>query len=809
VADRLIDFLNSDAAKNALDCKAPDTVRKPNQVDPDNPILDLIARQRDAIVQEMERQGVAIDESKLTDNNLIKRMVMKRCLYGVDLNPTAVELAKLSLWLHSFTLGAPLSFLDHHLHAGNSLIGFRDISQVIAPGSNAYGQFQNFMSCLHRISARADATLAEVQRDRTDFDESQIIIEPYRRRSNFRLAARGFVDMKGVNEGALESRYQNGGNGRDDHLKDSEAEKLAEVEETAAAHSFFHWELEFPEAFYDRRGRSANAGFDAVVGNPPWERMKLQEIEFFALRSPAIAAAPTAAKRRKMIADLAESDPELYAEYEHALRGSQLEMDYVRKSGGYPLLGRGDVNLYSIFVERAIGLTGPHGRTGLLTPSGIASDAGSQAFFREITKSGRLAEFIDFENKKIHFPEVHASFKFAVSIIAGSAAPQSEAQCAFFIHRLDELDDPERTFTLTPADFALLNPNTRTCPIFRTRTDAELTRKIYQAVPILINDSDEQNGNPWRIRFYTMFHMTNDSELFRTAQELQDDGFWPGADHAWHKGEETYVRLYEGKMVQMFDHRAARVVVDATNLFRPGRPEPTTPEEKADPEFRIRSHFWVPDEAVQARWGERSAEWHLGYKEITAPTNERTFILAALPPDSFNHKILLIDFQDEETRRQACALMANLSSFALDFVCRQKIGGQSLSYYLVKQLPVLPPQAYEKPFKGRDLRPWIRDRVVELTYTATDMQPFAEDMGYTGPPFIWNDQRRLHLRCQLDALYFHLYGVPKTEVAYILDTFPIVRQHDGKAHGTYRTKDLILAYYAAYGAGDLEAGVGG
>lgn len=802
VADRLIDFLNSDAVKNALDGKECDERRARNSPDPENPILALIARQRETIIAEMNRQGVHIEAGKLTDNNLIKRMVMKRSLYGVDLNPMAVELAKLSLWLHSFTLGAPLSFLDHHLRSGNSLIGIRNISQVIPPGSNAYGQYQQFMAYLNRIRGRADATLAEVEEDLSDFHQSQAIIAPYRRRFDFRLADTAFVNMTGVHVGSLEHRYQQGKEGNGRELTAIEVQKIADVEAAARAHAFFHWELEFPEVFYDRHGRQSNPGFDAIIGNPPWERMKLQEIEFFSLRDPSIASASTAAERRQMIADLAHTNPQLGQEYEGAVEKCDREMNFVRNCGDYPLLGHGDINLYSLFVERALSLMAPHGRTGLLTPSGLASDSGSQHFFQKITESGRLAEFIDFENKKFYFPDVHASFKFAISIVTGEAVSPGQAQCAFFIHRLNELTDPERSFILTPADFALLNPNTRTCPVFRSCTDAEITKSIYRHSSILVNENDDGNDNPWQVRFTRMFDMTNDSGLFRTADQLEANGFWFGNDHAWHKGKECYLRLYEGKMAQMFDHRAARVVVDPDNLFRPARSEPTTIDEKSNPEFVIRSQFYLPKGAVDKAAGHPKPRWFFGYKDVTAPTNMRTIIAAPIPYAGVGNTFCLI--QSDRTDDFTC-LIANFTSYALDFVARQKVHGQHLNFFIVKQLPVLPPSTYERPFKRHDIRPWIRQRVLELTYTAVDMTPFAADLGYNDPPFPWNENRRLHLRCQLDALYFHLYHVGKDEVDYILETFPIVREHDLRDSGKFLTKELVLAYYNAYAAGDLDA----
>ena len=362
--------------------------------------------------------------------------------------------------------------------------------------------------------------------------------------------------------------------------------------------------------------------------------------------------------------------------------------------------------------------------------------------------------------------------------------------------------DPERAFVLTPDDFALLNPNTRTCPVFRSRTDADLTKQIYRAAPILVDENNPRTGNPWGIRFYTMFHMTNDSGLFRTAEQLDADGFWHGADHAWHKGDQTYVRLYEGKMVQMFDHRAARVLVDPNNLFRPARPEPTSATEKAAPGFIIRSQFYVPQEQVEQALGEPPPRWLLGYKDVTAPTNRRTLIMSPIPFAGVGNTFCLI--RADQATPIHC-LIANLASFALDYVARQKVHGQHLNFFVVKQLPVLPPSAYETPFKGRDIRPWIRERVLELTYTSEDMRPFAEDLGYDAPPFTWDETRRRHLRCQLDALYFHLYNLDKPQTATILDTFPIVHQHDQKHPTLPNTRNLILSYHTAYTAGDLDA----
>ena len=152
----------------------------------------------------------------------------------------------------------------------------------------------------------------------------------------------------------------------------------------------------------------------------------------------------------------------------------------------------------------------------------------------------------------------------------------------------------------------------------------------------------------------------------------------------------------------------------------------------------------------------------------------------------------------------ASSVVANLNSFAFDFVTRQKMHGTNLSWYLLEQLPVIARADYDRRFGDTTARDLVRDHVLRLTYTANDMAPFARDLGYEGPPFIWNDDGRRHLRARLDALYFHLYGLSRDDAGYVLSTFPIVRKEDEKRFGAYRTRDLILAYMNALGAGDTE-----
>ena len=461
--------------------------------------------------------------------------------------------------------------------------------------------------------------------------------------------------------------------------------------------------------------------------------------------------------------------------------------------------------MYSLFVERAMSLIKPDGFVGLLTPSGIYADKTAARFFNSVSTSGRVGGLFDFENKKKKFfKDVHASFKFCALIFGGQERRFDETKCAFFLHDTETIHDEDRCFPLTPEDFARVNPNTGTAPIFRVRRDAEITRRIYKRQPVLVNHSGGDERKVWPVEYTTMFHMTNDSHLFRTTAQLEAEGFYPVEGNRWKRGKELYLPLYEGKMVQAYDHRAASVAVNPENLKRPAQPREATQEEHATPDWLPKPQFWVSLDEVD--WP-KGLEWAVAFKDVTAPTNVRTMIAAIVPCSPCGNTLPLLLPEEAGIyiyREKAWLLAACLNSFALDFTARQKVQGQHLNWFIVEQLPVIAPADYDRPFGLTTARDLVRDHVLRLTYTAHDMAPFAQDLGYDGPPFVWNEDERRHLRARLDALYFHLYGLTKEDAEYVLDTFPIVRREDEAACGRYRTRDLILAYMNALSAGDTE-----
>ena len=730
-----------------------------------SPLVERVSAIRRDIAQRAQAADWVMDQGQLTDQAIIRRMVLKRCIYGADKNPLTVELAKVSLWLHSFTVGAPLSFLDHHLRSGDSLVGLR-VMEATAELNRLGGLFASSAITgaeaatdgMELIEEMSDADIAEVRQSATLFQDVEDTTADLRSLLDLLTGLRWLTaGMKQRERRAFETQLVDTlaeqpdeaygllarGVFTDGSLPESAFTDLwNKARSIAQREGFLHWEAAFPGVWHSWQSAHPQGGFDAVIGNPPWDRIKLQEVEWFATRAPELAHAPTAAARKNGVDRLRASGSPLASEFDAAKERAESLGKMVRASGHYPLLGGGDVNLYSLFVERAMGLVKPDGIVGLLTPSGIYADKTAANFFRSVSTSGRVGGLFDFENRKIFFKDIHASFKFCALIFGGEERRFYETRCAFFLHDSQTIEDPDRCFTLAPADFDRVNPNTGTAPIFRTRRDAEITRRIYERHPVLVDRSGGGERKAWPVRYHTMFHMTNDSHLFRTATQLNNDGFYRVEGNRWKKGDDLYLPLYEGKMVQAFDHRAASVVVNPNNLNRPAQPREATLAEHADTGWLPTPQFWVA--ASDCGW-DSGTEWVLGFKEITAPTNARTYIAALFPTVGFGNKVPILKPQQEN--RNEWLLAANLNSMVFDFATRQKVQGQTLNLFIIEQLPVIAPDDYGRQFGTTTTRDLVRDHVLRLTYTADDMAPFARDLGFDGPPFTWDESMPASTLC--------------------------------------------------------------
>ena len=303
--------------------------------------------------------------------------------------------------------------------------------------------------------------------------------------------------------------------------------------------SFLHWEVAFPGVWRRWQDARPEGGFDAVIGNPPWDRIKLQEVEWFATRAPSWRCTDRGRPEGPPSGGFAKATRR--RRFDAARPGTTTAASYSRRPATIPLLGGRDVNLYSLFVERAMSLIKPDGFVGLLTPSGIYADKTAANFFKSVSTSGRVAGLFDFENRRLgtdlppFFPDVDSRFKFCALVFGGEDRRFDQTRCAFFLHDTRTIDDPERGFTLAPADFSRVNPNTGTAPVFRTRRDAEITRRIYERHPVLVDRSQGESASAWPICSGTVQHDVRLASLpdFGSARRR---GFLPGPGQPLEEG---------------------------------------------------------------------------------------------------------------------------------------------------------------------------------------------------------------------------------------------------------------------------------
>ena len=821
----------------------------PEWLDGDNayasPLLERVQNIRAEITERASENGWKLVKSQLTDQAIIRRMVLKRCIYGVDKNALTVELAKVSLWLHSFTVGAPLSFLDHHLRCGDSLVGLR-VNDMLAElqrlggmhVGNAVQGAQNATQSMTQIEAISDSDISEVQESTKLFEGVEKATADLRSVLDYTCGLRWMTaGMRSRDKAAFEEpirqtlidfsqdSYKLLAEGPEIFDSDERVESSKtwsefndlwqNAQSIAAEESFLHWEVAFPSVWQAWQDINPSGGFDAVIGNPPWDRIKLQEVEWFATRAPEIALQQTAAARRNAIHDLRQKDGNLADDFERAKARADQLGKVIRGSGDYPLLGRGDINLYSLFVERAKDLIKPDGLVGLLTPSGIYGDKTAANFFKQISTGGNVYGLFDFENRRLgtgmppFFPDVDSRFKFCALIFGGTGRILGETKCAFFLSDADSINNPDRCFSLTPADFARVNPNTGTAPVFRTQRDADITRRIYENHPVLVDRSGREEIRAWPVKYMRMIDMTNDSDLFRTAEQLTNEGFYPVQGNRYQKGEKVYLPLYQGRMINQFDHRANSVKINPENTHNPYLSEPVNEGQHQDPDFLPNAQYWVPDHRVEQVLVRDS--YAIGFRDIARTTDARSVIASVVPWSGYGNKIPILVLAEGVDRHSSYIdegmspkLVANMNSFAFDYVARTKLHGTSLNLYILEQIPLVAARDYAQQFGKKTADQLVRDHVLRLTYTSHDMEPFARDLGYEGPPFKWDPEERRHLRARLDALYFHLYGISNDDAEYILSTFPIIRREDEAEFGRYRTSEMIISYMNALKAGDTE-----
>ncbi len=814
------------------------------------------------------------------------REVIQKCIYAVDHNPDAVELCKVVLWIEGYCAGKPLSFLDHHIRCGNSVVGVTDLDvlldgvpkeafaaedketkkkiidlnkealkdvRLVRSGESmglSITLFSNDIAIqsinseqiglagkVREINAMPEDSLPQELAKQSRWEELMVSprVECLRRACDIytysfykqfkatdltsefdgesgTFTAFNIPYTRTVYNALQEIKYLDYTADEMEGLQVLPDSFKEEVREVAHTHRFFHWCVEFPEVFAD------GGGFDVMCGNPPWDKIKVEDKKWFEQNGRAdIVNAGTAAQRKQAIANLPTTDPDLYEAYQLALADAEAMSRFVRFGGRFPMTATGDIDLYPLFAEHCLNCSKE--AWGLVLPTGIAVNDSNKTFFSKLIDENRLKSLYDFENREKLF-DIDSRFKFCLLTVGQKQDKPREVSGGFYLTRLDHLLDPARIYKLNTSDFERLNPNTKTCPVFRTSRDAALTTKIYRNTSILVNDA--KNDNPWNVKFARMLDMSNDSHLFRTYSQLIN----AGAELTGNKfllNNETYVPLYEGKMIWLYNHHFGTWPIEGE---RPNTIATPSLTELQDPHSYIMPWYWVSQEEVDNRlvkidsngnitwkWSHR---WLLGYRCIARGVDLRTFTMSLIPDTcGVGHSATLL-FAECGTMPGAI-LSGMMSSLPFDYAVRQKVGGINMSTFFVKQFPVLTPEQITTSGYERD----IVERVARLCWFNHDLDGWMEELREECPeeyslpeePVIWDEGQRAVWQAELDAIFAHLYGLSTEDLRYILDpedvcgkgcineTFRVLKERELRELGEYRTKRLVMEAWNRFGFG--------
>ena len=783
------------------------------------------------------------------------REVIDHCIYGVDLNPLAVELARMALWLEGYEEGKPLSFLDHHLKVGNSLVGVfsydmlkhgvakeafkakrgddkdvcKELQKINTAGlkylSKKDEEFDailgvkgtqglllaaadplTYINAFESFEQTSTDTVDAVKRKQEAYNKLLNSPQLQEQRDRCDLLIGAYMAPKNEQTKDLVPTSYTLGQVLFNHEISDQFNRASIDDQIAFARkvcknaSVFHWPVEFPLAM-------KNGGFSVVLGNPPWDKPKIEDEKWFATRNPEIANAPKADVRKKMIEKLShgqlasshlkdgallppnKAEIKLYEQYIEALRSADCAATFghlkADVGGRFPMVGVGDTNLFAYFAELASSLMKDDGRVGMVIPTGIVSDNATQAFAQYLL-NGNLVQLYDFENKEKIF-DIHTSYRFSLITMGRS----KKMDCVFYAHSLNDLEDERRHIAFDPSNIKLMNPNTMNCPIMRSHRDMGINRKIYSNIPVLCRENVSGNYvNSWDISFLRMFDMTNDSNLF-------NEEYFEGA-----------VPLYEAKLIHQYDDRFSTYDLDSKGKISERNVEAV---EKVL-SYEINPKFWVDAKEVNQKWLDKgySNPWVIGVRDIASATNERTLVsTVSSSANAYGNTINLLLIKDQDDKVCSC-LVANFSALVADYCIRLKATGSHVNQYILKQIPILPPESYSK-----EEIEFIASRVAKLTRNHDSINKvWLTD--YPEYPF-GTAESRLEIRAELDALYAKKYGLTRDDLEFVLDpseaespdypsvTFPGLKNKELKRYGEFRTRRLVLEAFDKLEKYGLEA----
>ena len=687
---------------------------------PSHPLLSEIEEDRSLVLSEQRERGITINEGLLTHDVLLKRRIMKRCIFGVDLNPLAVELARVSLWLDSFAIGVPLTYLNHHIRVGDSTIGGwrRDIAGAKNHSLDGWMKATDRVGeIMERVSSSADLTVFQARASEDAHDEYERVMEPHRRLLDVHCAAQidnEIIPKRTRDDPADYIRRFADGQPNDYDMRQT-FEKVQKLREN---HRFFHWELEMTDAFTDTR-----YGFDLIVGNPPWDMVMPNDDEFFPKYYPAFRTINTKPKKIIKIKEILK-DPHIQTSYNNFLSLCQDKLSFYQT---YTMQGVGHKDMWQLMLERMFGLVSKDGIISVLIPSQALSNMGTVLMRKKILESD-IQQMYVFENRKKIFP-IDSRYRFMLLTMRNVKGTDS-FRAGFYLHNLKSLETKEiegkKFYTLSKEMIRRVSPETLNIPEISV-THLRILAKMNHGDTL---ETESKAG--WNVELSSGFNRTNDADLLR-----DDKKGWP---------------VLLGRNIHQFNHHFAQ------------------------PEFSAIMSSGLQREGRKHIYRKNTRKFYntfrIAFRDISSPTNMRTMIATILPPQRFHthsiYSIVLTQngrfYSDNNYNRHIAYICGVFNSTTFDFMVRST-SRMNMST-IVKTIPL--------PIKLHDIE--IAELVARLSVGTDEFEGFAESLRVENVAL--TPSERIHTTAKLDALVAHTYGLTREEYGTILDSFKFSENPD-------------------------------
>ncbi|KKN04558.1 hypothetical protein LCGC14_1096230 [marine sediment metagenome] len=788
-----------------------------------------------------------------------RRDVLQHSIYGVDMNPLAVELAKISLWLRASVKDKPLNFLDNHIKCGNSLIGLGQKMEINEINPKAFEAISGNKATEippenKKLKNKAREIIRKEINERRKNGRTTLITSFFTEKKTADICSAKFkeiIDMPESDPKKIKEKERKYYSVRDnvnyqqalneaniwtstffwpfegeslgeipryttieqlrDEIVDPELNNLMDnIKNIAEKNQFFHWYIEFPEVFSTER-----QGFDCLLTNPPWETIQLKENEFFIGTNNDIINASNQSVRRKLIKALKVDNPELFNRYKITWQSTKKISQFLTSSGLYDLSARGTINTYALFTERCWALISPNGYVGIIVPTGLISSYHLQDLFRNLVKNRAILSLFDFENRKKLF-DIDSRIRFCLITLGGRNISQEIIPMTFYAlepERLQEvltlilnnknlresslkLADDHFLILLEESDFELFNPNTLTCPSFRFKKDAEILKKIYKRTSILIKKNYE-TGEIVRNPWNIRFNTT--FHMANDSKLFKNSNYLIQNDFRLKKNN-----AYQKESIQFFPLYEAKLINQYDHHF--GTFQDVSEKDLKNGKCRSLTEDELKniDLAITPRYWVNESDLK---KKISLNDAEiKDFLIVyrciARAVDARTMISTIIPYT-------ACGHSLQI------LIIRGKIDPKLLCAFMANLNSIVLDFVIRNKISGANISNFVIEqipvftpesyntrvlgliykRVLKLLYNSNILKSFAKFMSYEKEPFEWKFEDRELIQAELDAIFALLYNISKNELKYILNSFFVLEKKEMGKYNEFRTKRLILEAY--------------